>query len=238
MKRFFISFLSVGLILFNFSSCTKPANATSNPNTNPPSPPFSHVFSVDNKWECEIDGIKYSGTVDTSFLQITNTKYQDPDTVFLCIGTTKDKKANIHFRFPLKRRSDTVYNVAIQPSEALLIFDTLTTTGVLISNSPAQVSYTLDTLISNKLKVSFSGTLHDATLDGSLHTIIGGKFSCEFGKGDSEPKSFSFDNDSLKVAGYFLTAKLISNTLILDGLPYSPYGLQAFKLQIRTQAAL
>jgi len=223
--------LRVVLAMLIIASCNKPQDTPQNPN-----PPVAPEFTVDNKWECEVDGIKYSGTIDTSFFQVFRDAVQNPDTAWLITGTSNDKKANIHFKFHLNRNSYSWRN-DISSFNALIIFDTLTTTGFLITSPydlPDQISYKVDTLISNKLKATFSGTLVNPNdISGSPHTISNGKFSCEFGKGNNEPKTFSFDNDNKKLAGYFQTARLITNTLILEGIPYGG-GLSSFKIQIRT----
>ena len=67
---------------------------TTPPVTIPPVPPGGPDFTVDGKWECIIDGVPWSGTVDTSFVQIVQTDSRT-DTVINCTGTSNDKKANI-----------------------------------------------------------------------------------------------------------------------------------------------
>ncbi|HEY5464756.1 MAG TPA: hypothetical protein VIJ95_15945 [Hanamia sp.] len=226
--------------IFCLISCNKP-HEPSPLQPNHPNPPDTSVlapeFQVDNSWECEINGVKYSGYVDTSFLQIYNNS--EPDTFVVCSGTTSDRKANIQFRFPLNRRQGEKYNIEIPAFESHLIFDTLSLAFLITPfNTPyAQVQYTIDTVISNKIKGRFSGTLllnPDINTNGPLYPVVNGKFSFQVGHGTNEPKTFSFQNDNSTVAGYFLSARMISNTLILDGLPYGPYAWQTFKLQIRT----
>lgn len=62
-------------------------------------------ITVTNSWECEIGGIPYSGSIDTSFLEIYAGSGSNADTMLYCTGTSADKKANIHFRFYINRRA-------------------------------------------------------------------------------------------------------------------------------------
>jgi hypothetical protein len=54
MKHFGVLKLLLAVLIM--SSCSKPHETPPDPN-----PPVEHEFTVDNKWECEVDGIKYSG---------------------------------------------------------------------------------------------------------------------------------------------------------------------------------
>ena len=238
-KFFFISgFIIAFLIISN--SCKKDP-VTPNVPTTPATPttPSAPVFTVDNKWECQIDGINYSGTIDTSFYQIINPEESNPDTVVDCSGTSNNKNASIHFRIIINRtlRPAPISTVS---SNGLLVFDTASTKYLIASSNfnGSNVTYNIDTLVSNKLKATFSGQLMlppDGTLHGgSIHTISNGKFSCAFGTGNGEPNNFSFNSNTSQISGYFLSASLTSNTLVMDGLPYTYYGEQKFKLLIRT----
>jgi len=217
------------------TSCKK--NSPDSPTT-PPVVIIPPVFNVDGKWECEIEGVGYSGFVDTSFTQIIHPESAHPDTVLDCNGTSYNKKANIHFRIIINRyfHPDGQFTTA---TDGLLVFDTLSTRFLIATfNSGSKINYHIDTLKSNKLKATFSGTVKlplDAQLNGgNVYNVTNGKFSCEFGRGNAEPKAFAYQVDTTKFAGYFSTAKIVSNTLIIEGLPYSYYGEQKFRLIIKT----
>jgi len=71
------------ILLFN--SCSKPPDlppviptppVTTTTPTIPPTP-TDPIFIVEGKWECQVDGVFYSGTVDTSFSTITGSFNQD-----------------------------------------------------------------------------------------------------------------------------------------------------------------
>jgi hypothetical protein len=196
-----------------------------------------HEFTVDNKWECEVDGIKYSGTIDTSLFTLYVRSPDDTDTARIISGTSYDKKANIIFRFHLNRKANSS-NVVIDDFDAAIVFDN-PAASLFLSTSvysvPNQLFYNVDTLISNKLKATFSGSLIDPNVinTGVTHRVTNGKFSCDFGKGNNEPKTYSFDNDNKKFAGYINTAALITNTLIIEGVPYDAWSTQ-FRIKIRT----
>lgn len=144
-------------------------------------PADSSGIVVDNKWECELDGVPYYGTIDTSFTRLLFSS-SPPDTIIECTGTSNDKRANIHFRILLNRKvtSDNIF-ITAKPT-SYLIFDTSSTHlfEAHINTGVAQIKYNIDTITSNKLKVSFTGSARDNNL--GIHTISKGKFSCEFNK--------------------------------------------------------
>src|ERR1700752_3486130 len=65
-------------------------------------PPAPVDFIVNNRWECDINGVRYSGTVDTSFLQFTGLP-GSMDTILFCTGTSDNKEANIQFELYINR---------------------------------------------------------------------------------------------------------------------------------------
>lgn len=228
--------LKIFLAILVLSSCSKPHETTPVPDP-PPPPPSVHEFTVDNKWECEVDGIKYNGTIDTSTYTVFVRSPDDLDTTRLISGTSYDKKVNILFKFHLNRMANSSKG-EIDDFGATIVFDNPTSAQFLSTSPyslPDQIFYNIDTLSSNKLKATFRGILIDPNIinTGVTHAITNGKFSCEFGKGNNEPKTYSFDNDNKNFAGYVHTARLITNTLILEGVPYDGWW-SAFKIQIRT----
>ncbi len=241
MRR--ITYFVCVILILSLHSCSKtPGTAP------PPQPPTDTIpippttqpggnFVIDGKWQCEIDGKFYSGTVDTSFMWISNPTRSHPDTVVECTGTALDKKANIHFKIFINRKS--AQPVSIVTSSGLLLFDTISTKFMVANwHTREQITYRVDTFMSNKMKATFSGTVtvlnQSGVIGQTTHHVTNGKFSCELGKGTSEPKTFTFNNDGAPVSGYFCSAKLVSNSLILEGAPYSHNGEQQVKLTIRT----
>jgi hypothetical protein len=204
----------------------------------PDNPTTTSNFSVDNKWECRIDGIDYSGTIDTSFIQITNVTNPHPDTIFECSGTNYGKNANIRLKFVINRA------LSASSQNVLVIFDTASTNILAATNvnfGLTNVTCNIDTLIQSKLKATFSGDLLQMqdgyNVSSTLHTVTNGKFSCEFGLGNAAPKSYSFTSNGTDYSGYFPSGKITSNCLIMDGFPISNIT-QKFKLMVRTGSGL
>jgi hypothetical protein len=219
--------------LFILIACNKSSDTT-------PPDPVRGVDSVrvdsvrvDNLWECTINGVLYNGTIDTSFANIIASGGQD--TMVYCTGTSLDKRSNIYFRIGINRTSWRKSTFSTIAGTATLAFDTSTTDLYKASaNSGAEIIYTVDTLAEGKLKARFSGTIGNATNGGPAINVTNGKFSCEFGKGRNEPKTFSFNENTTLRNGYVKSATIITNTLVLDCLPFSYYAEQRFKLMIRT----
>lgn len=95
--------LLLAITLFCFTSCSKkevspPPVVITPPLPPPPPPPTVPSFSVDGKWECLVDGLPYSGIIDTSFVVLSQSTPSNPDTILWCTGTSIDKKANIFSR--------------------------------------------------------------------------------------------------------------------------------------------
>jgi hypothetical protein len=189
------------------------------------------LYTVDNKWECDIDGTHYEGTVDTSYMQLTGIF---PDTMVVCTGTSSDKKANIHFVVKVNRNTQpegTYTNFS-----GMLGFDAGPNNSAIANwGMRERIHFVVDTLVSNKLKATFNGTASGSYNPGTgfTHTISNGRFSCTFGKGNNEPKFFSFNSQEGNVAGVVRNARLESNSLILQGVIFGDYE-QRFKLTVRT----
>jgi hypothetical protein len=230
------------LIVFStillFNACSKPGdNPTPTPTpASPVTPPTAPLFTVDSKWGCQVDGVAYSGTIDTSFISFINPGGSTlQDTLLECNGTSFDKKANIHFRVRINRTSTNFRDISTNYYNGWISFDTVSTKFLIAGNGNlnAEVIFHVDTIVENKLKMSFQGKMY-ADNNSSQHTVANGKFSCEFGKGNNEPKFFSFKVDATGYAGFFTSANLVSNALILDGLPYSADGGQRFRMILKT----
>lgn len=204
-----------------------PSDTTLQPHDTTVQPIDTTSFTVDNTWECDIDGVHYSGTVDTTFIQLTNAREMHADTMITCTGTSDDKTANIEFGLRLNRHPQYIGDYT--GFEGFVVFDTLS--GGYFTSAGARLRdrmrFEMDTLTSNTLKASFSGAL------GSFNNLTNGRFSCTFGKGRNEPKFFSFLSNEGDVAGVFRNARLTSNSLILEGMPFSN-AEQRFKLIVRT----
>jgi len=203
---------------------------TTPPVTTPPVPPDGPDFTVDGKWECTIDGVPWSGTVDTSFVQIVQTDSRT-DTVINCTGTSNDKKANIYFLITINRHLYPGNTISLPNNGCAFIFDTLTRKYFGSYPYFNGVTYQVDSVNGKKYKGSFAGT---AKGSNKTHTIANGRFSCEFGKGNNEPKLFSMNIGNNVFAGYFHSAKLYSNTLTMEGAHYNFYDDNRFRLLVRT----
>ena len=200
---------------------------------------------VAGNWQCQVDGVSYNGMIDTSFTYYDSTQSASqrlhPDTVLFCTGSSTDKRANIHFqlqfnRYPLRNVPyftgifdfDTCSNNIVQASQ---------------SNSP-DFQFYIDSVSASRIKVHFSGTaqLANAGYGTSSHLVTNGVFTAGFRGGNHDPNYFRYQSNLSKVdgfdptltAGYFNEARLISNSLVLDGTP-TAWSLQdKFRLIIRT----
>src|SRR5882757_1926503 len=118
--------------------CTFLINASCHKTASTPPPP---VFTVDNTWQCQVDGVSYSGTIDTCFTQLDRI-----DTAISCNGTSADKKANIHFLVRINRGLNGGTSTFSTLTNGQLFFDTssahLLQTG--ISAGPS-INYQVDT---------------------------------------------------------------------------------------------
>lgn len=239
-------------VFFIGQSCKKNSIRTTNPTTpttptNPidtttptnPTDPSSSNFMVDNRWQCQIDGVNYSGTVDTSFLIIRNPGEINADTVITITGTADDKKANIKFIITINRY---LYPGPLSSTtgKSLMFFDTISPrflTGQGYNNG-SDLIYNINRFNGFKIKSTFSGKLWlppDVGLSGgSIHNVSNGSLNFELGLGNNEPKKFKFNSANSVVAGNFSSAILASNTLIMEGMTYPDYDEQKFKLQILT----
>lgn len=191
-------------------------------------------FTVNNTWECTINGIHYSGSIDTSFLDLIDPLFSD--TIVSCTGTSADKRANIYFRIRINRKATRSSTVGTNGGAAFFAFDTVSShLYKASSNTGVQIAYLIDTLEGGKLKAFFSGTIRDDNVYGAeiLH-VANGKFNCEIGKGNKEPKFYSYKNENTFNYGYIKSASLITNTLVLDCFPFYDGDAQKFKLIIRT----
>lgn len=228
-----ISHLTLFLFqLILFISCTKPAEQDPGNPPNPPTvPPIdTSLTTVNNTWQCVIDGKNYSGVIDSSFFQMVF-GYESADSVIVSTGTSDDKKSHIHFKLTLNRNKFPATGVN-NASNTFLVFDTAANKVLRTSEAlAATVNYKIDTITGINLVVSFSGVLID--YKNQTHTISG-KFSCKLFKGNNDPNKFYCLIDSTKKFGYFTSAELNANTLILEGLDYMDDSYFQFRILVRT----
>lgn len=108
-------------------------------------PPYTGI-TVDNKWQCEVDGVQYFGTIDTSFSKM------GPDTLINCTGTSNDKKSNISFWIRINRRNYA--NSISSQYNANFSFDT-SSTDRWVSTLSNEINFKVDSIESDKLKGFF-----------------------------------------------------------------------------------
>jgi hypothetical protein len=234
MNRFILPVLLVFLQSCSHNS-SKPATTRS---TGP----------VVTSWQCQVDGVPYSGTVDTTFVQyVVGFISNHPDTMFYCTGTTLDKGANIHLQFRLNRypvgSTDTVSSAYNQLQFA---FDTCSENLLqAFYNSRSSVQCVIDSLDADHVWAHFSGTLTVVSSSGFIlgHSVTNGVLVADWNSGDHDANSFSYTSDIAVsdgltpgnvVVGYFHSARMVSNTVVLDGAPAGWSGLDRFRLLVRT----
>jgi hypothetical protein len=191
-------------------------------------------ITVDNKWQCEIDGVLYTGTIDTSFIDIINsvgTPFYD--SLIYCTGTSSDKKANISFWIDMKRNlyPDGVFSSSHGMS-SLGIDMNIDNSWTSVLYGTDDVDFVIDSFVTKKVKGTFSGRFPNSQHTAWLN-VTNGRFSCEFGKGDNEPKQISFNAGS-SVYGYTRYARLEANTLIIDATVYNAFAGSNYKLTVHT----
>lgn len=230
------------IALIAMYSCSKTQKADIGGVTTPVTPPTDTVkvtvpadsFTVDNKWECQVDGVSYSGTIDTSFIRLNSSL---ADTVIDCNGTSETNHANIHFQIRIDRtRKPGLINTGL--ANAMLVFDTITPHFLIAAQGyyTSGINFSIDSMNTEKVKGTFSGSvsLENAIAGSSDHSVTNGKFSCEFGKRNLKPNHFSFSDNGTVITGYFNSAKITSDCLIFEGQPYGFDGAQKFTLLVRT----
>jgi hypothetical protein len=234
MRRSFPYYL-LHICLFIISACSKPPVTPVVPPVIPPVVPPVVVPPGDNgntkdagQWECLVDGIPYSGTIDTVFSIIDNPNYTHPDTMVTCTGTSADKKANIAFNMLINRYA---YSSGFSNREALFAFDTMTPNYNPSFSLYRSFAYQIDSFAAGRLNASFSGI---ATSWVANRNITKGKLTCNIGKGRDEPKFLGFQLGSQPVYSFINSARLVSNALIMDAIPLTYGGAQTAKLIIRT----
>jgi hypothetical protein len=243
-------FTKIILFVSSFSiylACTKPSDPAE-PTGPPPidttttPPTVTPAFKGQNRWQCEVDGKLYQGTVDTSFFSFINVTNTHPDTSFIVLGTADDKRSNIYFWVSANRyfhAEASNYNGRFN-----LIFDTLSSRYAEADKSKQQdIQLKMDTFGVDGVSATFSGKIRlrragNVSVD-TFYTVTNGKLSAGFGKGKSEPKMFSFNAittpvSTLAHAGYFHSGQLLANTLVMDGITLDGISYAPFRLAIRT----
>jgi hypothetical protein len=239
--RLLFCFALIALFILSVISCQKPDDPTP---TNPQTPPRdSTVSPVDtvgssssNTWQCEIDGKLYKGTIDTCiFKQDTLTH---PDTVVLCSGTALDKKANIIITIRINRYFHP--GIITTFSSAQIYFDTVSTNNLYASGSYGNVNFQVDSINKFKIALSFSGKLENNPYDNmkAQKTLTNGKLSCQFGKGNSEPKLATIESPSESVATFVNYASFYLNSLFIYGRSYIFPGNDFLTLIVHTGASI
>jgi hypothetical protein len=200
----------------------------------------SNIY-IAGSWQCQVDGVDYSGTIDTSFTRYDSTEYSDqrlhPDTVLFCVGSSSDKRANISFQLRFNRYPTR----NIPYFTGTFNFDTCSD-NILQSSTygNSSVQFFIDSTSASSVKVHFTGTAQST--NSGTHTIANGKFTAGFRGGNHDPNNFQYQSslarldgfDPTLVIGYFNEARLISNSLVLDGLPFGGDIQDKFRLIVRT----
>lgn len=201
--------------------------------TNPSLPNVDSLKDL-NKWECEVDGIKYSGSIDTSFFRISDPGTNYTDTLIQCSGTTFDKKSNIYFSVPINRTRRTNAFSSAFLSGSTTVFDTSTVNYLFQYRdlSGSVMNYVVDSFKSNRLLISFNGKFISGVSD--VHTVNNGKISCYLNTGNAEPKKFKFKNDQTNYFGSATSAEIISNAMVINFLPFVLDANNRFRISVRT----
>lgn len=255
MKSKWIVFLLLFIILQEACSRNVPVSPIPPPTgTTPPVKPVDSTQTGDEEknayvsgsWECQVDGTPYSGTIDTSFTRIDSSHDRShPDTVLFCTGSSFDKRANVHFQLLFNRHTiSNVPYISTGTGHATFFVDTCSDNILqAFYNSQSEIKFILDSVLANKLQAHFEGTATSFTQNGTTsHVITNGKFTAGFRGGDHDPNRFHYVSDLVNlngydagvVEGYFNEARMISNSLVLDGTPTGWDGQQKFRLIIRT----
>jgi|GEM_PF-3544407 len=196
-----------------------------NPDTSSHSIPEPDL-TVDNTWQVEINGVLYSGTIDSSYITLYPHPENHYDTTVTFIGTSTDKKANITFYCNINRPHYT--SPTTSQLEAGIFFDTCSFPPLYFYSPYSDIIVSADSVTSKKAKGHFEGTG-----EGGM-TVKSGYFSCEFGNGTNEPKFYSISTSGTSTKGTIGHAEVIANSLFIDGQPLDSYGDQYYHLQIYT----
>lgn len=193
---------------------------------------------VDNKWQCEIGGVLYSGTMDTSFINIINSQGTPfYDSLVYFTGTSTDKKTSIAFWINVKRNlyPNGIFSSS-QGMSSLSIDMNSSDEWSSVYGSPDKADFVVDSFTTKKLKGTFSGHFpnkqHTAWID-----VTNGKFSCEFGQGNNEPKQVSFVGED-SIYGYTRYAALQANSLIIDASDYTAFTGRTYRLIVHTGSTI
>ena len=227
MKYSFFIFFGVIILVLSFS-CKK--------NNDEPLPPSPIDFTVNNSWDCDIDGIHYSGTIDTSFLQFSGVA-NIRDTVVYCTGTSTDKNSNIQFELWINRTGWGHDSIQITTGGNRFTFDTCGKNYWVCGLNEGRMIFKIEGFTGAKLKGRFNGTIRNFSSTGPINlTVTNGQINFDLNKGKNEQKNFSCLLESTNFGGYVKYARHISNTLIFDGFSFT--GDSIFQMMIRTGSNL
>lgn len=224
--RYILLLLLILVIYTASNSCTKAPQEPITPTDSLP----AGSYTAANKWECTIDGIKYSGNVDTSFMELF-WYYQEHDSIIACTGTSEDKRSHIQFKVAMDRTAHPASGV--YDGHSYIIFNTDAGNLFLedVSSNMSTLRYVIDTFVNNNLLISFNGVLVDK--ENKSH-VISGSFSCKLNTGSNEPGKYYYLSDSSKQQGYFISSMLNANTLIMEGFDYTSRYIKQIRLAVRT----
>jgi hypothetical protein len=247
------TFLCLAFAILLLQSCLRtmiplPVPPPSGLGQKPPAQPTqTDTFRyIKGTWGCTIDGVPYSGAIDSSFTHYDSSHDANHrDTVIFCTGSSAGKQATIHFQIDFNRYS--IRNVpyfSTNTSTAQFDFDTWSDTVLTAAYGIGEVDFYIDSVNDTTMSAHFSGTTSAFGPNSYYwpgHIITNGIFTAGWQGGDHEPNSFAYncslarlDAYDSAVNGYFNSAVMVSNSLILDGMPVDWSGQSRFELLIRT----
>jgi hypothetical protein len=137
---------------------------------------------VPGAWECLVDGVPYSGTIDSNWFTFTPFS-GDPhgDTTLFCTGSGSDKRSNLSLIITFERYSTR--NVPY--FQGVLDFDTCSENILEASNQGGtSVQLYIDSSNSTTFFGRFEGNA--SVINGGYHTITNGKFHAGLRGGNHE----------------------------------------------------
>lgn len=222
----------------------------------PPKPPVQSgsgdsasqsSFYTNGVWQATIDGVSYSGSIDTSWTVYDSSFMRiHPDSMIYCTGTSSDKRANVHFQININRFLTGIPNIStIDGAEFSLDTGTVNMLDAW-SSSQSTVEFYIDSVSGTIVRGHFSGTLSvesptNGISDAGGHTVTNGTFTAGWHGRGVVQNGFVFTGPTSGAAtgiktvnGYFNSASLSSNTLYLDGAVTDISNQSRYRMQLRT----